>query len=272
MRCDPLNRERNVSVSAEPKNITSAAKSRRPAARPRVPAVAPVQGALKSAPSPRKPSSKAKAAQGPRGEFVYLKLRSEIRDRELRPGDRLRELEVAARLGVSRTPVREALKRLETEGVIVFAQPRGLIVTELSHSQMMELYAMREVLEGAAARFAAKQASPLQIDSLKQLVAHQGNAKSATEAAEINRQLHDAISRAAHNDYLINAMNVLSDALALLGTTTYSIPGRIESGFLENAKIVECIARHDADAAEKAAREHIRAASALRLGLLFGRN
>ena len=202
-----------------------------------------------------------------RGEFVYVALRGEIRNGRLQPGDRLRETEIAARLGVSRTPVREALKRLESDGVVAFGQPRGLTVTKLSHGQILELYAMREILEGAAARFAAERAAPFEIASLKQIVAQHEGMKTPKEAAVANRRLHDEIIAATHNVYLQRVMTVLSDALALLGTTTYSVPGRIASGWKENAEIIECIERRDPDAAEDAARRHIRAAGAVRIAM-----
>jgi DNA-binding GntR family transcriptional regulator len=194
-------------------------------------------------------------------------VREDISSGRLRPGDRLRETEIAERMGVSRTPVREALKRLEADGLVSFGQPRGLTVTELSHGQILDLYAMREVLEGAAARFAAERASPLEVATLKQIL-EQHKAVTAPDAvAAANRQLHDAIVSAAHNIYLQRVMNLLSDALALLGTTTYSVPGRIASGWKENAEIVDCISRGDPAAAEKAAQAHIRAAGAIRVAM-----
>ena len=207
----------------------------------------------------------------PRGEFVYSELRAAIGNGRLIPGERLRETEIADQLGVSRTPVREALKRLESEGLVAFNQPRGLIVNDLSQAQILQLYAMREVLEGAAARFAGEQASALELDALKHLLANQRAAKTPAEAAVANRQLHDAIARAAHNEYLLRAMNVLTDALALLGKTTYTVPGRMATGLRENAEIVHAIVERDPDAAEKAARRHILAAGAVRLGMRFGK-
>jgi DNA-binding GntR family transcriptional regulator len=222
--------------------------------------------------TPPKPQSAYPGAStaGLRGEFVYNQLRSEIVGRQLLPGERLREVDIAGRLGVSRTPVREALKRLESDGLIAANGARVLVVAELSHSKVMELYAMREVLSGAAARFAAEQASPLEIEHLKQLAASPDAIANPEAAAALNRRLHDAIARAAHNDYLLRAMMVLSDAMALLGDTTYSVPGRIESGRQENAKIVDCIVTRKPDEAEEAARKHIRTAGKLRIGLLFG--
>jgi DNA-binding GntR family transcriptional regulator len=205
-------------------------------------------------------------------DFVYSRLRAAIRSQELRPGDRLREADLAERLGVSRTPVREALKRLEADGLTQLAPPRGFVVTELTHRRVMELYAMREVLAGVAARFATEQASPMEIQTLQELAAQQGAATEATEAARLNDRLREAITSAAHNEFLTRAANSLNDALELLGTTTYSLPGRIESGWKENKKVVEAIARRDSPVAEEAARLHVRNAAKLRVQMLFGKS
>jgi DNA-binding GntR family transcriptional regulator len=200
-----------------------------------------------------------------RGEFVYTRLRGDIRSGVLMPGSRLRETEIADRLQVSRTPVREALKRLESEGLVVFSQPRGMTVTELSAGQVLELYAMREVLEGAAARFAAEHASVLEIESLKHLVSQHPFIKTAEEAFLNNRRIDEAIASAAHNVYLLKALNVLQDAVSLLGPTTYTVPGRIKLGLTEVANVVKAIANRDPDEAERAARAAVKAAGAVRL-------
>jgi DNA-binding GntR family transcriptional regulator len=199
------------------------------------------------------------------GEFAYTRLRSEIRGGTLLPGTRLRETELADRLQVSRTPVREALKRLESEGLVVFSQPRGMTVTELTAGQVLELYAMREILEGAAARFAAEHASAFEIESLKHLVAQHAGIKTAEDAYRNNRQIDEAIASAAHNVYLLKALNVLQDAVSLLGPTTYIVPGRIKLGLTEIANVVKAIANRDPDEAESAARSAVRAAGAVRL-------
>ncbi|MEM5382761.1 GntR family transcriptional regulator [Paraburkholderia phymatum] len=208
--------------------------------------------------------------QGSLAQYVYAQLRQEIRSRQLGSNERLREADIAQRLAVSRTPVREALKRLEAEGMVRFAPPRGFVVVQLSPKQVMELYAMRKVLVGAAARFAAEQASAIEILSMQQVLAQLERAKTPDEVAALNRRLHEIIVAAAHNEYLYKTSNVLIDALGLLGTTTYSMPGRIKSGLKENKEIVACIARHDADGAEKAAQAHVAAATELRLKMLFG--
>jgi DNA-binding GntR family transcriptional regulator len=202
-----------------------------------------------------------------RSQHAYDALRDEIRSGALRPGDRLREMDIAARLGVSRTPAREALKRLESEGLVAFTQPRGLAVAQLSTSEIQQLYALREMLAGVAARFAAERAAPFEIDALEQMVARHKNVTNPEAAAAANRDLHAAIIAASHNVYVRRCFAVLSDAVALLGRTTYATPGRIASGWKENAEIIDAIARRDPDAAEDAARRHIRAAAAVRLAM-----
>src|SRR3954464_13472158 len=112
-------------------------------------------------------------ASGPRtrsrGDFVYESLRDAISDGRIAGGERVREEEVARNLGVSRTPVREALQRLQQRGVLVLGAGRGLVVPRLSQQQVIELYAMREILEGSAARFAALHASAAEIAILYDL-------------------------------------------------------------------------------------------------------
>src|SRR3954465_10540647 len=91
-----------------------------------------------------------------RADFVYESLRDAISDGRIAIGERVREEEIARNLGVSRTPVREALQRLHQRGLLVFGAARGLTVASLSQHQVLQLYAMREILEGSAARFAAE--------------------------------------------------------------------------------------------------------------------
>src|SRR5215475_2023801 len=103
------------------------------------------------------------------GEAVFRSLCEALQAGSYRAGDRLREEEVAQRLKVSRTPVREALGRLAARGFVEPAGGRGLIVRSLDISEVLELYAMREILEGTAARLAAEHASQTEIDALRDL-------------------------------------------------------------------------------------------------------
>lgn len=209
---------------------------------------------------------------GPRGEFVYNALLEGIRAGRIRPGDRLREEEVAQSLGVSRTPVREALQHLQARRLVELAPGRGIVVVEFSTQQVMELYAMREVLEGAAARFAAQHAMAAEIAMMREFLAEFDAAEGDSQRlARVNNTLHRTIYEAARNRYMLEALNNLDDALSLMQDTTFSLPERFASASKEHRDIVDAIENRDADVAEMASRKHIREAQQARLRLLMAR-
>lgn len=210
-------------------------------------------------------------ASASRGHWVSETLRENIRDGRYGPGDRVTELEVAGRLGVSRTPVREAMRRLESEGLLIQLPWRGVVVAELDRAQVLELYAMREVLEGTAARFAAQHADPGELELMRDLLNQEEAAgDDAERAARINRELHAAIYAAARNRYLLSTLSSLGNALALLKGTTFAEPGRTADGLQEHRSIVDAISERNGDIAESAARLHIANARRIRLKLLYG--
>ncbi|WP_457094583.1 GntR family transcriptional regulator [Microvirga sp. P5_D2] len=208
----------------------------------------------------------------PLGEAVFRSLCQAFRVGIYRPGDRLREEDVAQRLQVSRTPVREALGRLLAKGLVEPASGRGLVVRSLGTAEVLELYAMREILEGAAARLAAQHASPSEIDALVDLEsAFEARSNDPAEMARLNRAFHEMIFRSARNRYLDSALQELQDGIALLGATTFSIGGRPSTAAEEHQALIGAIAAHDADRAENVARAHIREALRSRLKLLQDR-
>ena len=204
-----------------------------------------------------------------RGEAAYRAILDQIREGVLKAGDRLREQDVAARFGMSRTPVREALGRLLEKRLLESSGGRGLTVRALSPSEVIELYSMREILEGAAARLAAQHASPPELAALADLEAAFGRqGADYAELARLNRDFHTTIHRAARNAYLDEATRVLDDNIALLGISTFSASGRPEAARAEHRAILEAITARDADGAEQAARAHMRAALRTRLSLV----
>lgn len=209
-------------------------------------------------------------ATGSRARFAYDSLLAAILGGAMKSGERIRETEVAEQLQISRTPVREALRRLEAEGLVTMdANSRGLVIASLSYQEVMELYQMREVLEGTAAGLAARHASDAEIEVLRDLLEEEPDtAPDPALHAERNRQFHNALYHAAHNRYLLKSLNSLRDALALLGTTTFTIPGRPAAAHAEHARILQAIGERNPEAAEQHAREHIRAAQRARLKLL----
>jgi DNA-binding GntR family transcriptional regulator len=202
------------------------------------------------------------------GEAVFRSLCEALQAGSYRAGDRLREEEVAQRLKVSRTPVREALGRLAARGFVEPAAGRGLIVRSLDISEVLELYAMREIMEGAAARLAAEHASATEIDALRDLEQSLVAATDSSEMARLNRAFHEAICRAARNRYLDNASRELQDWIALLGPTTFTVTGRPSTSHREHQAIIDAISARDGDRAEQLARAHIREALRCRLKLL----
>ena len=204
-----------------------------------------------------------------RGDQAYQFIVDGIQSGRLAPGTRLREIELAELTGLSRTPVREALSRLQLEGLVTLDAARGLIVTELDYSMTSELYAMREVLEGTAARLAARHASDVEIDFLREITTRDALLSSAESLASNNRLFHETLYRCAHNRYLVKTLNTLQESMALLGRTTLASPGRADTSRTEHEAIVEALSRRDPDAAERAARAHIVAAYRIRLEQLF---
>lgn len=208
-----------------------------------------------------------------RADSVYSRLLQAINRGELTPGQRVRELEIAQWLGVSRTPVREALHRLESEDVIAKSE-HGLIVPLMDDTQIEALYFMREVLEGAAAALAARHASDAQIEVLERLLDDEAALPESDSAmhAEINKQFHAAIYRAAHNRYVLRSLQSMQDAIQRLQTTTFSWPGRPAKALREHRAIMRAITKRDPGAAEQAARAHMREALRYRMLLRHKRS
>lgn len=207
-----------------------------------------------------------------RAELAYEALREAFRTGRYKAGDRLREEEIAISLGISRTPVREALRRCEAQGLVRTAPGRGLVVASLDRTELLELYAMRELLEGAAARLAALNAGEAEIAVLRRICAEFSSATNdPARLAAVNRRLHETILASAHNRYLSQSLDQLSVALSLLGDTTFTVEGRPVEADGEHRAIIAAIAGRDGEGAERLARRHIRGALEARLSLLARR-
>ncbi len=204
-----------------------------------------------------------------RGHKIYDVIIEQMRQGVYRPGDRIREEDVAKRCGVSRTPVREALSRLQERGLLE-ASGAGLTVIRLTRQRVLDIYAVREILEGSASRFAAQHASESDLFAMQHFSDAFGKVLSDPEQmARLNRQLHDAICEAAHNSYLVSMLNALNDPLMLLPSTTFALPERGEKALEEHQAILKAIRERKPDLAEKRAREHIANARQARLKLMF---
>jgi len=152
-----------------------------------------------------------------------------------KPGDRLVESELADRFGVSRTPVREALQRLETQGMLT-RDGRSLIVASLDHTQLAELYVVRGELEGLAARLAARHAAPEEVRVLRDMLeADQALVNDPDALARANRRFHKQIHLASHNRFLVRQLDLVHRSMALLASTSLAAEGRGRGALEEHA-------------------------------------
>ena len=187
------------------------------------------------------------------------------------PGDRLVESELAERLGVSRTPVREALQRLETQSMLS-RDGRSLIVASLDHNQLADLYAVRSELEGLAARLAARHATEEECRVLRAMLTEdaklvRGDPKALSRA---NKRFHKQIHLASHNRFLVQQLDLVHRSMALMANTSLAAVGRAEGAHAEHLEIVRAIEARDGDAAYQALRIHISHAFETRLKLEAG--
>jgi DNA-binding GntR family transcriptional regulator len=208
---------------------------------------------------------------GPSGQSVYQQLLDEIRAGTLLPGDRLREIDLASRLGVSRTPVREAIRQLEADGLVTHVPRTGASLRQLDYSEVMELYEMRAVLEGTAARLAARAASEVEIDELEALNQRLAEAGTGEEAARLNRLFHATLLDAAKNRFLAKSMTSLHKAMMILGPTTLIESDRAELADAEHRRVLAALKARDGAEAEAAMRAHIEAAQRVRIRALADR-
>ena len=182
-----------------------------------------------------------------------------------RPGDPLVESELADRLGVSRTPVREALQRLESQQVLV-RDGRSMVVASLDYEQLAELYVVRAELEALAASLAAKHADTAEIDLLFEYIEKdRAFINDPEKLAQNNKRFHRQIHLASHNQYLLQHLQMVSRNMALMARTSLAATGRPEIALDEHMAIVDAIAARDEKTAAKAIHTHLHEAFKTRL-------
>lgn len=215
------------------------------------------------------PGSASSRAVGGLAEQAYQAIRNAILEGQLEPGQRIPELELCSWLKVSRTPIREALRRLQSDGMVVHAPGGGLSVAQHDLRAVAELYDVRERLEGAAAALSARFADATEIHMLQTMVdLHRQLPDDPKIHVRENNVFHEHIYRAAHNRFLLKSLKDLHDSVVLLGRTTFAAPGRIPEALAEHQAIVSAIARRDEAAAEELARRHVRRGYELRLAAM----
>jgi len=191
---------------------------------------------------------------------------------DIAPGTRLKEAELGQQLGVSRTPLREALAALRAEGILSIGEDGGLCVRALDYQDVHALYQMRATLEGMAAELAAAQASLAERSFIAAVRAEEASlvTSGATPSvlAEINGRFHHAILLASHNPFLIETMQRLGTLMVLLGPTAYSLASRVDEIGSEHDAINAAIQAARPDDAGRAARTHLQNAVRARLAIM----
>lgn len=196
--------------------------------------------------------------RGDTGERAYRRLHEAIVLGEIAPGARLVESALCEWLKVSRTPVREALRRLKTDGLVEDGPGGGLRVTRYDAAALNELYVVREVLEATAAAEAARHATSAELEAMEDsLRIQRGLDTDIAGFARENVVFHKQLYAASRNRFLVRTLQALGDAVALLGPTAIDSPEAVKRAVAQHSRIVAAIAARDAEGAFAAAREHI---------------
>lgn len=205
--------------------------------------------------------------RGSLAERTYENLRFAIVRGELRPNERLIEVDLAARFQVSRTPVRESLQRLAVDGLVVPAR-RGWVVRELALDEIREIYEVREALEGRAAALAAERATAQERESILGLVAHRhvSPGENRTGGAKMvydNDAFHTAVINACGNRRLVGQIERNVDYYYNVQVASLYNDAELATSLQQHSEIARAIANGDPETAELIMRRHIRDALAV---------
>jgi DNA-binding GntR family transcriptional regulator len=207
-----------------------------------------------------KPSAAAGGARQKLTDWAYRELKAAILDLRLAPGQPLRENAIAESLGISKTPVREALAWLERDGLVVTEVFKGAVVSSYSRHDLEELYELRELLEVAAARAAAESLSDVVGQELQRIAAdsrREARMGHTRRLAIFVSEFDSVIFENVANSRLRSLIANLRDHLTRVGHLTVDIPGRLEKSVEEHDRIISAIVNRDPELAEATMREHI---------------
>ena len=198
-------------------------------------------------------------------------LRAAIMEGRFKPGERLHEKELCRLTGVSRTSVREALRQLEAENLVVSLPHRGPVVAEVTYKEAQEIYQVREQLEGLAARLFTENADEVQLMTLDLEMARLAKALQAGDLAECLRakkRFYEVLLQGCGNQTVYEILRSLLARINFLRSTSLATPHRLQNSVAEIKRMVAAIQRRDPDAAQEACIEHVRNAAASALPAL----
>jgi len=196
----------------------------------------------------------------PLRELVLDAIREAIINGDLKPRERLMEIQLAEELGVSRTPIREALRKLEIEDFIVMIPRKGAYVADISFKDIADVYEIRAALEGLAAGLAAERITDEELEEMERHLVSKAEAianNDIEKLVEVDTKFHELIYQASRNDRLSVIINNLREQIQRFRKTSLSVPGRMNRSLEEHRSIVEAIQSRDSRLARQVAQEHI---------------
>ena len=194
-----------------------------------------------------------------RNELLEV-LRHMILSGEMEPGTRLVERELASRLGVSRTPIRECIRQLEIEGLVEHLPRQGCVVRKVSLGEVVEVFMIRASLEGLASRLAAERRTTRDIGRLKRILTQMETSIAQGDSRRIHElhvAFHEAMYRMAQSPRLAGMLRSLMQQSFWFARIAYGMPGRTEEALSEHKALLEAIEKGDPDLAEARTREHV---------------
>jgi DNA-binding GntR family transcriptional regulator len=195
---------------------------------------------------------------------VFNQLRTNILNGTYKPGDSLIELRLSEELGVSRTPIREALRQLELEGLVQAIPNKGAVVKGITEQDVEDIFTIRTMIEGLAARWAAEKITPEEITELKEALEFEEfyTVKNDTDhLMRYDSRFHEIIFRASKSRPLMHMLSTFHDYIQSARVFSFKIPGRPQKSLSEHRAIFEAISNKDAATAEALTIQHIRNAS-----------
>lgn len=196
----------------------------------------------------------------PLRDVVSETLREAIISGVLKPGERLMEIQLAEELGVSRTPVREAIRKLELEGFVIMLPRRGTYVSDLSIKDINDVFEIRTALDVLAAGLAAERITDEELEKMERLLVEIGTfieTEQFDKLVEADCQFHDVLYQASRNDRLVQIISNLREQFTRFRTRSMAYPGRVQNTFEEHRRLLEAIAQRDVELAQQLAREHL---------------
>ena len=199
-------------------------------------------------------------AYKPVREVVSETLRQAIRDGIFKPGERLMEIPLSEELGVSRTPIREAIRKLELEGFVIMIPRRGTYVADISLKDISQVFEIRSALEELAGALAAERITAEEIEYLERMLVEIGTyieKKDMDRIVEADVNFHEVLYKASRNERLVEIIHNLREQTLRFRTVSMNQPGRLAKTWEEHRLLVEAIADRDANKARKIARLHM---------------